>query len=257
MEPSKKKIDQAKKQIFLSYIQIVLSLIIIGLILKCCYFNQCCGSNGAASENDTNKVISEKMNENPETNIPETEESVMIDASSKVLAEPEANSSEIPEESNATTPDNTASPAVSDEEDLWNNAQKNKTLFSFNKYLKKYPNGKYKTEAEKGMIDYEVKDIFSKDHGKLPPMDASMPKGGKKGKTSNVEIKNDTKYVLTVRYSGPQSAKVDIKAGEKKSIILLNGDYKTTASVNSEHVKHFGSIEKLEGMNYNTEFYIK
>lgn len=143
-----------------------------------------------------------------------------------------------------------------EEEDLWAHAQDKKTFYSYERYRKLFPNGKHAKEAEKALVDMEVKDLLREKHGKLPPMEAKTPPGGANKSHSTVEIKNDTKHELVVRYSGPESKKISLKAGEKKSFTISNGDYQMTATVNGANVKTYAGHDRLTGMNYYSEFYI-
>lgn len=151
--------------------------------------------------------------------------------------------------------ENSAAPNSSEEEDLWKTAQDKKTAYSFGRYLKLFPNGKHSKEAEKALIDIEVRDLISKHPGKLPPMDAKTPPGGKSKIHSIVEVKNDTRHELVVRYSGPESAKVILKAGEVKRLTLANGGYDITATVQGANIKTYAAHDKLDGMMYYSEFY--
>ena len=66
--------------------------------------------------------------------------------------------------------------------------------------------------------------------------------------TNDIEIYNNTKYILTVRYSGVESMKIVLSPKEKKTINLKNGDYRVTASVNAANVTNYAGKEKLEGV---------
>lgn len=148
--------------------------------------------------------------------------------------------------------------SASEEDLLWQTAQDKKTLYSYNRYLKSHPQGKHKAEAEQAVIDIEVNDLINKEHGKLPALDAEIPKGGVNPKTSLVKIKNDTEYELIVRYSGPESKRFSIPVGQEISFTTANGNYIVTATtVNGGSIKTYGGTEQLAGKNYFSEFYIK
>jgi hypothetical protein len=52
-----------------------------------------------------------------------------------------------------------------------------------------------------------------------------------------VNIHNDTKYTLTIRYSGPHSFKLKLAPGEKKEARVQVGKYRVAASADATHVK--------------------
>lgn len=146
----------------------------------------------------------------------------------------------------------------SEEDELWANAQDKKTLYSYNRYLKAFPQGKHKAAAEGKVVDIEVSQLMGQEHGKLPALDAEVPKGGVNPKTSLVKVKNDTEYELIVRYSGPESKRFSIPVGQEISFTTANGNYTVTATVNGgTRVKTYGGTEQLAGKNYFSEFYIK
>ncbi len=231
---------------------IVSNVVFFLLFLRGCLFTPKCPDT--VVQNNVAEEISEKNNTHEIVSNDTVEKSEI----NEVAEEPQNNSVIINEEPTLSTiKQEPVSTEEKKENEIWEKAKKNKTLYSYNEYLKKFPNGKHKDEAEKAIVDYEVNDIFNKDYKSLPPMDYKTPKGGVNKSTSLVEVKNDTDFDLIIRYSGPQSYKVTLKSQEKKTFTLANGDYKMTATVNAEHVKNYGSFEKLQGMNYYSEFYLK
>jgi hypothetical protein len=71
-----------------------------------------------------------------------------------------------------------------------------------------------------------------------------------------VNIHNDTKYNLTIRYSGPESFKVVFLPGEKGSVETLRGTYRVAASVDASNVKDYAGEEESDGGNYEVVYYI-
>lgn len=143
-----------------------------------------------------------------------------------------------------------------DDQKAWNAAIKIGTISSYKGYLKKFPSGYYAEEAEKRIIDKEVEAIISGKHGNLP---APQRSDSKNSYTTSVDIsiKNDTKYILTVLYSGPSSRRLVISSQDSKSITLTPGSYSIAAKVNDPSVIPFAGSHTLIAGEYNEKFYIK
>jgi hypothetical protein len=237
------EVQNKKSNQFIKIFLILNTILLVYLVWKS-YQNPCCCN----SKNET--VVSEINEENNDSST----------SSAEVLSENAVVETPIIEEKSEPV---TATAAVEkpnatdqEEEDLWANAKDKKTKYSYERYVKLFPNGKHAKEAEKALVDMEVKDLLREKHGKLPPMEAKTPPGGANKSHSNVEIKNDTKHELVVRYSGPESKKITLKSGEKKSFTISNGEYQMTATVSGANVKTYAGHDKLTGMNYYSEFYI-
>lgn len=119
-------------------------------------------------------------------------------------------------------------------------------------YLQDYPNDPRRKDIENTIIQLEVNDIFSGDHGEMPSFDrisdVSM-------EVSSVEVKNDTRYTLTLRYSGIDIKKVVIPAGNTMNVDLKSGFYRVTASVDAYNVRNYAGTETLNG-EYEVVYYI-
>ena len=103
----------------------------------------------------------------------------------------------------------------------------------------------------------EVDEIFKGDHGKLPSMNKTSITTNY-STTSKIEILNNTKYNLTIRYSGPESIKVVFAPSQKKTITLKQGNYRVTASVNVADIRNYAGSEKVDGgWVYGIEYYIE
>jgi hypothetical protein len=137
----------------------------------------------------------------------------------------------------------------------WNKAKRRDRISAYEEYLSIFPDGNHSEEAEKRVIDIEVDAIFKGDHGTLPPMNR-ISSGYSYSTTNNIEIYNNTSYTLTVRYSGTDSRKIVIKPKKKEKLVLRNGAYRVTASVNAANVRNYAGKEKLEGGEYSSEYYI-
>lgn len=136
----------------------------------------------------------------------------------------------------------------------WAQASSLNTIDAFNKYLKLYPNGIRKRQAEKKIIDIQVANVFAGDHGQLPTMDKT--KYGY-GNNSTITIKNSTSYTLTLLYSGNDSKRLVISPYATSSVKLPNGKYRIAASVDASNVRSFAGTEDLTGGQYDVEYYIK
>jgi len=249
------------------------------LLFAYLWFTHQCGDCGEGNENQNNiSAANIEGKESDQENFTEAEITEENAKGSESITEIETQ--EKPEEVIEETLSQHAKKANNPEEDLWALANKNKTLYSYNRYLKKYPDGKYKKQAEQGVKDYnkanlkpkdeaalkspnrqkidtEVLAIFNKTKNRLPPMKGKMPAGGKPGSISNINIKNDTKYALTLLYSGKESKKVVIPPNQSKKFTLMNGPYRVAAKVSKETVGNFVKTETLKGLNYSSIFYIE
>jgi nicotinamide mononucleotide adenylyltransferase len=125
-------------------------------------------------------------------------------------------------------------------------------LLYYQTFAKKFPNHPMREAIEKRIIDLEVQDIAAGDHGEMPRAEA-LTYGG----TSSVlDVENKTGYVLTVRYSGPDSKKLVIPVGATRSISLSPGNYRVGASVDAAHVTNYYGSDTLRGGTYSSSFYI-
>lgn len=135
----------------------------------------------------------------------------------------------------------------------WQTAVSMQSELGYTKYLEYYPKGKHANEAEKRLIDLQVKNIFAGAHGQLPDMDKV---GYGYGATSKISVHNNTGYTLTLLYSGNDSKRLVLKPNQKGNISLKNGKYYIAASVNSSNVSSYGGVENLSGGQYSVQYYI-
>lgn len=137
----------------------------------------------------------------------------------------------------------------------WQTASTRGTLDMYRKYLQLYPNGIHSSQAKKKVIDLEVSNVFQSDnYGHLPSMDKTI---GGVGSITTIAIKNDTKYTLTLLYSGIESLRVVISAYGSKNIRLKSGSYRVVASVDANRVQNFAGTENLTGGEYSVSYYIR
>ncbi|SFN61388.1 hypothetical protein SAMN04487989_10226 [Bizionia echini] len=120
------------------------------------------------------------------------------------------------------------------------------------KFLEDYPDHPKKNDIEKIIIALEVTEIFDGEYGEIP---ASELLGSRNNSQSVMDIKNDTKYTLTLRYSGPDIKKISIPPNQTKTIHLKSGVYKVAASVSASNVRNFAGTESLYG-EYSSSYYI-
>lgn len=136
----------------------------------------------------------------------------------------------------------------------WKSATRENSVASYSKYLDLYPKGAHARSAEKNLVDMSVRDIFGTNaYGELPPMNKTY---GSTSSTSKISVSNDTGYVLTLMYSGPDSRRMIISPHSQKSITLINGTYRIAASVNATDVRPFAGTETLTGGGYDVSYYI-
>ena len=134
----------------------------------------------------------------------------------------------------------------------YQNASKANNSQAWKQFLKDYPNHPEKNKIEETIINLEVNEIFAGEYGEIPP---TQLVGNKNFKESNIDIKNDTRYTLTLRYSGPEIKRFDIPPGETITINIKSGQYRVTASVNAAGVRNFAGNENLNG-EYSSTYYI-
>jgi hypothetical protein len=134
-------------------------------------------------------------------------------------------------------------------QDAYDSAKRRNTSRAWQNLIDDYPN--YNTSAIRDkIIALEVDEIMGdSETGKLPSFERS---GYGSSATSSVEIENDTGRRLTVRYSGPTIKKIEIAVGGSRSVSLVSGNYKVTASAGG---LHYAGSDYLSG-SYSSKFYI-
>lgn len=140
-----------------------------------------------------------------------------------------------------------------EKENAYKNALSSQSSNIWKKFLKDYPNHPEKNRIEDQITALEVEEIFNGEYGEIP---SSQLLGEKNYKKSSIEIKNDTRYTLTIRYSGNEVKKIVIAPNSFKKITLKSGQYKVAASVNASGVRNFAGRETLQG-EYSSSYYIK
>ncbi len=136
----------------------------------------------------------------------------------------------------------------------WQRTLQSNTPEAFRDFFSKYPQSPYTAKAESLAIAAEVAGIMRGVHDELP---APKRVDGSEGETSIVEIENQTRYTLTVRYSGPTSTRLTIKPKGHTVVTLKNGRYKVAASVDNKQVIPFAGENLLEGGQYTSRYFIR
>jgi len=134
----------------------------------------------------------------------------------------------------------------------WDWVREQDTLQAYNRFLERFPNHPKRKWIEKRIIDLEVQAIAAGEHGELP---GAQPLASG-GTVNTVEVKNNTGYELTVRYSGPNSKKLVIPEGQTQSVTLPKGNYKVAASVNASRVTNYYGTRSMQGGRYSSSFHI-
>lgn len=134
----------------------------------------------------------------------------------------------------------------------------------------------YVQDAEKAVIETEIEKIyFNEEHGTM-----SLPSGSEKelGGACELTIVNDSPYVVTVFFSGPETVLITINASpdshvkaltwmpfffeqapeeaERETCILTPGNYKVAFKI-SEITPSYGEWSLPSDTSYNLWFYIK
>jgi hypothetical protein len=109
--------------------------------------------------------------------------------------------------------------------------------------------------AEATEIDQQVAQILAGEHGTLPPVQAIRIDPA--AQSAEMQIENDTDYVLTVFYSGPTHRSVVVSPHGRQSVTLGIGTYGVAAMVSASDVQPFAGSQSLQGGEYGTSFYIE
>ncbi|MCK4417240.1 MAG: hypothetical protein KAV99_03655 [Candidatus Latescibacteria bacterium] len=136
------------------------------------------------------------------------------------------------------------------------------TLRKVNKFKEVFSDSRHLQEVkaigknlEKKMIAKKVKEIHkSPEAGDLP---SPEPISKVSGKMTEIDTENDTPYILTVYYVGPETLSVSFKPHKKKNVSLLPGTYRVAAEADNPMVIPFKGTHTFEkGWSYESRFYI-
>lgn len=93
----------------------------------------------------------------------------------------------------------------------WIKATTKNTIAAYQDYIKQFPTGLFAYSANKKIIDLEVDRIFGGKNSTLPSMQRANPFSFEdKKEYGTIHVKNETKYTITIYYSGVQSKKLII-----------------------------------------------
>lgn len=137
----------------------------------------------------------------------------------------------------------------------WSYVQRIDSKEGYERYLQLEPEGQYSQNAKRRLIDLEVDDILTGDVGELP--DLQPLQFSTRNRIAEVEVKNDTQYTLTVRYSGPDSQKHVIPPRRTISFSIAKGKYRVAASVDASRVRPYAGSEEITYDQYGSSFYIQ
>ena len=113
-----------------------------------------------------------------------------------------------------------------EKQEAYASAVESKSSSQWKKFLEDYPNHAQKNDIEKRIIMLEVSEIFRGEYGEIP---TSQLSGAINNSESVIDIKNETKYTLTLRYSGPDIKKISISPYQNQIVRLKSGTYKIAA----------------------------
>lgn len=140
------------------------------------------------------------------------------------------------------------------DENEWEIATDKDDIANYERYLELLPEGTHADQAEKRIIDLQVKKVFGGRYGSMPPMDR-VSSGGYSN-TNEIQVFNNTAYTLSILYSGPNSKRIEIPPKQKYNFELPNGKYKVAAWVSNSSIGKFAGTENLKGGEYRVEYYI-
>jgi hypothetical protein len=124
-------------------------------------------------------------------------------------------------------------------------------------FIEKYPTSNYIAEAKNLLIKYEVNDIFnSGNYSQLPPLTKTHNIYSEYNNgNSKISIENNTNYLLTILYSGPEQQKLTIPNNQTENIWLKSGSYRVVAVVDASNVSKYAGEEELDG-EYSSSYHI-
>lgn len=128
------------------------------------------------------------------------------------------------------------------------------TIEAYERFINLCPNSPDCSKAKKRIIDIEVYNIAQGQHGTIPE---SSPVSYSSGTSATIEIENQTQYSITVRYSGPESIKIEIPSHGSKTITVPIGSYQIAVSTNGGNVHPFYGTNNISAGLYSETFYIQ
>jgi hypothetical protein len=104
-------------------------------------------------------------------------------------------------------------------------------------------------------IDARVNSILAGRYSPLPP--AQRVHSNPAARFADVETRKNTRYTLTILYSGPSSQQMVLPGDSSKSVRLVPGKYRVAATANLPTVIPFAGEDEMGGGAYSSVFYIK
>ncbi len=146
-----------------------------------------------------------------------------------------------------------AEQGVDDLQTDWSWVREHDPITPYQFFAARSPSHPERSWIERRIIDLEVAQIASSEHGELPRAEA-LSSGGT---TADVEIENRTDYELTVRYSGPDSKKTVIPSGATRTVSLPLGECNVAAFVSASNMRDYYGSDSMHGGRYSSTFYIQ
>lgn len=134
-------------------------------------------------------------------------------------------------------------------------ARKVDTIEAYERFIQLSFDWKEIEEARKRIIDLEVAEIARGQHAALPPQHNNVSQYTHTG-YEEIELKNDTSYPLTARYSGDESEKITIPAFGKVTIKIRSGTYSIAVTTTQSNVIPFYGKEYIDSGKYQVRYYI-
>jgi hypothetical protein len=117
------------------------------------------------------------------------------------------------------------------EQTAYNNAVSINTPYVWTKFIKDYPDRYDIEEIKKNIINAEIAEIRNSSNVSSLPSSYQTDNGY--SENSSINITNNTGYLLTVRYSGPDVTSISIPAGGTRTVYLTSGTYQVGATAGS------------------------
>ncbi len=136
------------------------------------------------------------------------------------------------------------------EQTAYDNAVSVNTPYVWTKFIEDYPDRYDIDEIKKKIIKAEIAEIRSSSNVSSLPSSYQTDNGY--SENSTVNITNNTGYLLTVRYSGPDVTSISIPAGGTRTVYLSSGTYQVGATAGSASC---GGTESLHG-SYTSSYTI-
>ncbi|MFN8355259.1 MAG: hypothetical protein U0Y10_12465 [Spirosomataceae bacterium] len=122
-------------------------------------------------------------------------------------------------------------PKIEEQKFLLAEKEENKLLLE--EYISEYPNGKFVNDANKLLIKFEVRETFANaSYKSLPNFSKEYDFSSEETLlSSTINVENNTESSITLLFSGPEQAKIELPSKGSRNVQLSNGNYKIVAIV--------------------------